>query len=104
MQVFVYIVLLQYPLQVGETIEYLTRNLCAGEDALIPIVLQGARKEKKPLADLSPCKVEFALKEWTVCLCCCSHTLCEVSDTQDEFLHLGCFSADGFVFHSSFYF
>ena len=35
-------------------------------NALIPIVLQGARADEKVFANLSPSKADFSPEEWTV--------------------------------------
>lgn len=97
------IILLQNSLQVRQSVKNLSSNLRVWENAFVPIVLQGAGREEEPFAYLSSCEIEFSLKQGAVCLCCCPHMHCEVSDARDELLHFKCFFADGFIFHSSFY-
>ena len=100
MQGSIYIILLQNSLQVRQSVKYLPCNLRVWENAFVPIILQGAGREEQPSAYLSPCEIEFALKQRTVCLCCYLHALCEVSDARNELFHFGCFFTGGFIFYT----
>lgn len=60
------IILLQQSIDVGKFVEYFPCNLGVGDNALVPIVLQGARTDEKPFADISPRKVDFSTEERTV--------------------------------------
>ncbi len=60
------IVLLQQSIDVGKFVEYFPCNLRVGNNALVPIVLQGARADEKPFANLPTRKVDFSPEERTV--------------------------------------
>ncbi|AKK71245.1 hypothetical protein OK18_20780 [Chryseobacterium gallinarum] len=60
------IILLQQSVDVGKFVEYFPCNLRVGNNALVPIVLQGARTDEKAFADLSPREVDFSPEERTV--------------------------------------
>ena len=63
MQISAYIILLQNSLQVRQSVKYLPCNLRVWENAFVPIVLQGSRREEQPFAYLSSCEIEFALEQ-----------------------------------------
>ena len=60
------IILLQQSVDVGELVEYLPCDLGVRNNALVSIVLQGARADEKVFADLSPREVDFSPEERTV--------------------------------------
>lgn len=60
------IVFLEQSVDVGEAIEDFPCDLSVGNDALIPIVLQGTGADEKPFANLPPREIDFSLKERTV--------------------------------------
>ena len=91
---FVHIVFLEQSVDVGETIEDFTCDLSVGNDALVSIVLQGARTDEKPFADLPTCEIDFSPpEERTV-------RLGNLPNARDEATHLGRFFVYDFVFHS----
>ena len=94
------IILLQQSVDVGKFVEYFPCNLCVGNDTFVPIVLQSARTDEKPFADLSPCKVDFSPEERTVRLGNFPNTLAHFLNARNELFHLGRFFVYDFVFHS----
>ena len=77
-------------------------DLGVGNNALVPIVLQGAGDEK-PFADLLSREVDFFSKQRTMRLGYLFQSLCHFLDARNESFHLGCFFVDGLVFHSHGY-
>ena len=59
------IVLLRQSVDVGEAVEDFLFDLGVGDNAFVPIVLQGARTDEKPFADFSPCEVDFSSEKRT---------------------------------------
>lgn len=97
------IILLQQSVDVGKFVEYFPCNLRVGDNALVPIVLQSARTDEKPLADFSPREVDFSSEQRAVRLGNFPNTLAYFLNARDELFHLRCFFVDGLVFHSRGY-
>ena len=81
-------------------IEYFPCDLGVRNNALVPIVLQGARADEKVFANLSPSKVDFSPEEWTVRLGNLPNTLAYFLNARNELFHFGRFSVYNLVFHS----
>ena len=94
------IILLQQSVDVGEAVEYLPSDLGIGNNALVPIVLQGAGADEKPFADIPPRKVDFSSEQRAVRLGNLPNTFAYFLNTRNELFHFGCFFVYDFVFHS----
>ncbi len=81
-------------------IEYFPCDLGVRNNALVPIVLQGARADEKVFADLPPRKVDFSPEERTVRLGNLPNTLAYFLNARNELFHFGRFFIYDFVFHS----
>ena len=100
-QFIIVIVFLQQSVNVGETVEYFSCDLGIWYNPLIPIILQCARAEEKPFADLPTCEIDFSPpEERRVRLGNLPNASTYFLNARDELLHLGRFFVYDFVFHS----
>ena len=83
MKVSVDIVLTQYSVYVWEPIEDFPCDLGVRDNALIPIVLQGARGKEQPIANLPSCEVDFTFKKRTMSLSYASHSIRQTFNARE---------------------
>ena len=88
------IILLQQSVDVGKFVEYFPCNLRVGDNALVPIVLQGAGADEKPFAHFSPREIDFSPEERTVRLSNLPNTSAYFLNARNELFHFGRFFID----------
>ena len=94
------VVHLQYPIDIREAVEDFPCDLSVGNNALVPIVLQGTWTDEKMFADFSPREIDFSPEERTVRLGNLPNASAYFLDARNELFHFGCFFVYDFVFHS----